>query len=96
MFICPRARALPQSDIAEIARLVAEATPLTAYSITPPLGDDSLKSLVVMTVIPGREKDCADQQCFGSCTAEKVDGGWRVVDCIVGVSPFLWHSLRCL
>jgi hypothetical protein len=61
---------LTQSDVDQIARLLAHATPLVAVFITPPAGDNSLKTLLVSTVA-GSGENSQNPDCYGSCSVQR-------------------------
>jgi len=94
VFLCPSARRLTQSDLDEIARLVAHATSLVASRITTPAYDRSLRKIIVYTVARGAE-GTQNADLYGAVDLQHDSGGWHVTEAVTGVSPGLWGALGC-
>ena len=94
-FICPKARGLSRSDLDQIARALAHATPQVAYQIGPPAGADPMRELFVLTAYRGAEES-ESRDSFGACQLRKESDGWQVVHCDTNLSSSLWHVMGCL
>jgi hypothetical protein len=94
IFVCPRARWLTHSDLDQIARVIAHATPQVAVTIGPPANDDSRRILLVDTVYRGADYS-EDRNSYGWCKLEKSGSTWRVVERYTEGDPALTHVSRC-
>ena len=89
--ICPSARGLSDSDLDQIAGIVAHAAPLmVAYWIKASGDHKSLRAVTVDVAMPGRAGTCDDHRCYGWCELIKEKGGWRLLKYYDAVSPSLW------
>jgi len=89
--VCPDARGLADSDLDQIARVVAHAVPtMVAYWITLPARDHSLRAVLVDVAVPGRAGECPDRECYGWCELAKEQGSWRLVKYHKTTDPFMW------
>jgi hypothetical protein len=94
MFVCPRARWLTHSDLDQIARAVAHATPQVAAAVTTPANDISRRVVLVDTLYRGTEES-QDRYSYGWCELQKSGDDWRVVKVYTDTSPSLWYASRC-
>jgi hypothetical protein len=94
-FVCPKARVLSHSDLDQIARVLARATPQVAVQIGPPAGADPRQKLFVLTAYRGAEQS-EDRYSYGACELTKQSDGWHVTYRATDCSPSLWHVMGCL